>query len=277
MHNNSLVCFTLLTQSAIGLIWVRTLSRWVNGMRAEFFVWPLFIALALTGLGLYAGLAHLAKPRLAPHALRNLNASWLSREVLLVQAFAGIVTLLMVISLPGFSSGRVSLEVAACFLGGAALFAMIRVYLLKTVPSWNSPATPLEFTGSALLLGGTLGAVIWHFGGMNPPGWPPVLIVSGAGILTGLVLKLAAISPAMAADRAPRAHTWYAPTVATPPIGHILAIRMGLNMVGLALFLAAMNGSGPSLLWSSFSLLFIGAGEVLGRYHFYNAYRRLGL
>jgi DMSO reductase anchor subunit len=107
------------------------------------------IALTLTVLGLYAALAHLAKPRLAPHALRNLTASWLSREVLLVQAFAGAVALLILISLLDTPSGLVILEAAACLLGGAALFAMTRVYLLKTVPVWNSPATLLEFAGSA--------------------------------------------------------------------------------------------------------------------------------
>jgi len=90
MHNWSLVCFTLFTQSAIGLVWVSVMGRWFGGgTRADFTIWPISIALSLTGLGLYAALAHLTKPRLAPNALRNLTSSWLSREVLLVQAFAG--------------------------------------------------------------------------------------------------------------------------------------------------------------------------------------------
>jgi DMSO reductase anchor subunit len=141
MHNWSLVCFTLFTQSAIGLVWVSVMGRWFGGgTRVSFSIWPMSIALTLTGFGLYAALAHLAKPRLAPHALRNLTASWLSREVLLVQAFAGAVALLILISLLDASSGLVILEATACLLGGAALFAMTRVYLLKTVPVWNSPA-----------------------------------------------------------------------------------------------------------------------------------------
>jgi DMSO reductase anchor subunit len=67
----------------------------------------------------------------------------------LVQAFAGAVALLILISLLDAPSGRVILEAAACLLDGAALFAMTRVYLLRTVPVWNSPATLLEFAGSA--------------------------------------------------------------------------------------------------------------------------------
>ena len=278
MHNWSLVCFTLFTQSAIGLVWVSVAERWFGGgTQADFSIWPMSIALTLTGLGLYAALAHLAKPRLAPNALRNLTASWLSREVLLVQAFAGAVALLIFISLLEASPGLVILETAACLLGGAALFAMARVYLLKTVPVWNSPATLLEFAGSAMLLGGALGAVLTVFGSTDQPGWSPALIAAAIGILLGLILKLTAIFPSLAAEQAARDQTWYEPTVASLSIGRSLAVRMGLNLAGLALILAAISGSGPTWLWSCLSLACLGTGEVVGRQRFYKAYRRLGV
>ena len=155
MHNWSLVCFTLSVQSAVGLVWVSIIGRWSGaGVRADFSIRPMVAALILIGLGLGAALAHLARPRLAPHAFRNLAVSWLSREVVLVQAFAAAVVLVVVLLGLNVSSGLVIAETAACLLGGAALFAMTRVYLLKAVPLWNSPATSLEFAGSAVLLGG---------------------------------------------------------------------------------------------------------------------------
>ena len=278
MHNWSLVCFTLFTQSAIGLVWVSVMGRWFGGgMRADFSIWPISIALTLTALGLYAALAHLAKPRLAPNALRNLTASWLSREVLLVQTFAGAVALLILISLLDAPSGLIILEVTACLLGGAALFAMTRVYLLKTVPVWNSPATLLEFAGSAMLLGGALGAVITAFGDTDQSGWSPSLIAAGIGILLGLTLKFTAISPALAAEQAARAQTWYEPTVAPLSTGRALTVRIGLNLAGLVLILAAISESGPAWLWSCLSLACLGTAEVVGRQRFYKAYRRLGL
>jgi anaerobic dimethyl sulfoxide reductase subunit C (anchor subunit) len=278
MHNWSLVCFTLFTQSAIGLVWVRVTGRWFGcGTQTDFSVWPMFIALTLIALGLYAALAHLAKPRLAPHVLRNLTASWLSREVLLVQAFAGSLALLILLSLLDASSGLVIFEAAACLLGGAAVFAMARVYLLKTVPVWNSPATVLEFAGSAMLLGGALGAALTAFGATDQTGWSPALIAAGISILLGLILKLAAISPALAAEQAARTQTWYEPTVAPLSTGRALTIRIGLNLAGLALILVAMSGSGPTWLWSCLSLAGIGIAEVVGRQRFYTAYRRLGL
>jgi DMSO reductase anchor subunit len=278
MHNWSLVCFTLFTQSAIGLVWVSATGRWFGGgTQVDFSIWPMSIALTLTGLGLYAALAHLAKPRLAPNALRNLTASWLSREVLLVQAFAGAVALLIFISLLDASPGLIILEAAACLLGGAALFAMTRVYLLKTVPVWNSPATPLEFAGSALLLGGALGAVLTVFGATDQPGWSPALIAAAIGILLGLILKLTAISPSLVSEQAARDQTWYEPTVAHLSIGRALTLRMGLNLGGLVLISAAISGSGPTWLWSCLSLTCLGTAEVVGRQRFYKAYRRLGL
>jgi hypothetical protein len=155
MHSWSLVCFTLFTQSAIGLVWVSVVGRWCSGrVQTDFFIWPPVTALILTGLGLFVALAHLARPGLAPHALRNLTASWLSREILSVQAFAGVVFLSILSSLLDGSSVLILLEAAACLLGGAAMFSMTRVYLIKTVPEWNSPATLLEFAGSVILLGG---------------------------------------------------------------------------------------------------------------------------
>jgi len=278
MHNWSLVCFTLFTQSAIGLVWVRVMGRWFGGgTRADFSVWPMSIVLTLTGLGLYAALAHLGKPRLAPNALRNLTASWLSREVLLVQAFFGAVALLILISLLDAASGLVILETAACLLGGAALFAMTRVYLLKTAPVWNSAATLLEFAGSAMLLGGALGAVLTAFGDTDQSGWSPALIAAGISILLGLILKLTAISPALAAERTAQAQTWYEPPVTPLSTGRALTVRIGLNLAGLALILTAMSGSGPTWLWSCLCLVCLGTAEVVGRQRFYKAYRRLGL
>ena len=99
------------------------MGRWFGtGEQAAFMIWPMLLALVLIGLGLYAALAHLAKPRLAPNALRNLAASWLSREVVLVQAFAGAVALTILPALLVAAAGLVIVEAAACLLGGAALF-----------------------------------------------------------------------------------------------------------------------------------------------------------
>jgi DMSO reductase anchor subunit len=274
----SLVSFTLLTQSAIGLVWVRVVGRWFGaGEQAAFVTFPMLLALVLTALGLYAALAHLTKPRLAPHAMRNIAASWLSREVLLVQAFAGAVALTILLALLATTSGLVIMETAACLLGGAALFAMTRAYLLKTVPVWNSPATPLAFAGSALLLGGALGVVLTTVTATEPPGLSPALVAAGIGIAAGLLLGLAAISAALTAEQATQGQTWYEPVNEPLSTAQALTLRMGLNLAGLGAFSAAIGGSGSAWLWSCLALACLAAGEVLGRWRFYLAYRRVGL
>jgi DMSO reductase anchor subunit len=213
---------------------------------------------------------------LAPIALRNLAASWLSREVLLVLAFAGAVALTILLNLMAITSGLVIMEAAACLLGGAALFAMTRAYLLKTVPVWNSPATPLAFAGSALLLGGALGVVLTTFTATEPPALSPALVAAGISIVVGLLLGLAAISAAVTAEQATQGQTWYEPAKEPLSTAQTLALRMGLNLAGLGA-LAAIGGSGPAWMWSCLAFACLAAGEVLGRWRFYVAYRRVGL
>lgn len=278
MGNWSLVCFTLSTQSAIGLVWVSVLARWLGkNAAADFSTVPMLSALALSGLGLSMALTHLARPGLAPHAIRNLAFSWLSREVLLVQAFAGAVALSILLPFLNIAGGRILLELAACLLGGAALYAMVSVYLLRTVPVWNSPATYLEFAGSAILLGGALRAVITAFGTTTQSGWSPVTTFAGIAIFLGLILKLAAIPPSLAADKAARDQTWYPSTAGFFTTGRLLAVRQGLYLAGLLPALAAISWPGPAWLLSCLALASFGTGEVLGRQRFYKSYRRVGL
>jgi len=278
MCNWSLVCFTLMIQSAIGLVWVSIIGRWFGGAeRSHFFIWSMLTALILTGLGLIAALTHLSKPRLALHALRNLTASWLSREILSVQAFAGALLLSMFASLLESPALVALLEVAACLLGGAAMVTMIRVYLLKTVPEWNSSATLMEFAGSALLLGGALGGAFALLGTPHPLGWKTEFLTAGISMLLGLILKLTAISPAVSAEEAARTQTWYASSSTLVSVRRVLSIRIGLYLAGLALIPVAMVKYGPAWLWAVLSLTCLGVGEVVGRRRFYQAYRRLGI
>ena len=55
MRNWSLVCFTLFTQSAIGLVWISVMGHWFGGgTRADFSIRSMSIALILTGYNVLA-------------------------------------------------------------------------------------------------------------------------------------------------------------------------------------------------------------------------------
>ncbi len=271
--NLSLICFTLLTQSAVGLVFITTLGHWFGGaMQSTISFRSMALALGITTAGLLAALSHLAAPRLAPHALRNPATSWLSREVLLVPFFAAALCLAILATLIGNTVTLIVVEIAACLLGGAALWAMTGVYLLKTVPAWNTPATALEFTGSALLLGGALSAVLTS---VETAGWSPALNPAAACMFLGLIIKLAAIKPAMQAERAARDQLWYQQPAFTLSTGRTLAMRSVLNVAGVALMLASANKSLQLGLFSG--LVILVTGEVLGRLRFYRLYGRIGL
>jgi anaerobic dimethyl sulfoxide reductase subunit C (anchor subunit) len=278
MHNWSLIGFTLLVQGGIGLTWLILLSGWLGPEeQALAAIWPLGSALLLVAGGLASAAAHLGRPRLAAHALRNLGASWLSREVAVVQLFAGCLMALIVLGLLDLRGGLWILEAAACLLGGLAILAMTRVYLLKTVPTWNTVATPLEFVGSALLLGGGLGGLALALADHEQPFVIAQWIMGGAGVGCGLLLKLAALMMTLDKGSSNHAPTWYAPADMPLSKGRCVALRMMLNLAGLAFMLWAGSGSGMPVLLACFALICFAAGEVLGRWRFYQAYARAGL
>ena len=80
MHNLSLVIFTLLIQTSVGIFGTTIFNIWINnnGMVQI----PLIIlstCLGLITLALISAMAHLGNPRKAPHAILNITHSWLSQ------------------------------------------------------------------------------------------------------------------------------------------------------------------------------------------------------
>jgi DMSO reductase anchor subunit len=94
-------------------------------------------------------------PKSAWRALNHLRKSWLSREILFVSGFAGswaILTGLRLFQIGTFPVWT-NLAVLTAIFGLAAVYCMQRVYQLRSVPSWNTNRTLLEFTISSVLLG----------------------------------------------------------------------------------------------------------------------------
>lgn len=160
----SLVAFTLLAQSGVGLFLGGTLLGWVLAARPERLptgqvVMPIFVAgLILLACGMLASLLHLGVPRNAWRALGNLRSSWLSREILCAGlfGFSGLLATTAWEFRLGSLSLRLWLSGAASLTGLALVYAMSRVYRLRTLPAWDRPATTLSFYRATLLLGALL-------------------------------------------------------------------------------------------------------------------------
>jgi len=228
----------------------------------------LFVVLA----GLAGAVVHLGKPGASFHAIRNFKRSWLSREIFTVTLFAGILAIMAVLThvRPGALNGWVMLM--ASLAGGAVLYAMTRLYRLRTVPSWNHAGTPLNFLGSALLLGGLLFTLVLNIVTVIPSidhnalGADVSRNIAFIAALVGLMLKVpaAGVNPSGRADSA-------APFKTLQPV---------MQGCGVALWtVSILSGGSPGFQTALLSLAAVSvvAGEIIHRIQFYDTYHRVGL
>ena len=274
MRNHwSLVLFTLLVQSAVGSVWCAQAALfWSGGTIGQpHLKYQIPVALGLVLAGLAGAMAHLGKPGDSLHAVKNFKSSWLSREIVTVNVFAGFLAGVAVLAhvRPGALNGWVLL--AGSLAGATALYAMTRVYRLRTVPSWNHAGTPLNFLGSALLLGGLQCALVLRIStllqvvGQDALGQAEYLNIAFMAALVGFVLKMlaAGVSPSGAAALGP---------FKTPqPV---------MQGCGIALWMVyILSGGSPvfQALLLSLPALSLVAGDIIHRIRFYDSYQRVGL
>lgn len=157
----SLVVFTVCAQAAVGACVMRVACPWIVGVHAtqealDRLTDPLRpVALVLLVVAFFAAGLHLAQPKAARFALSHLGSSWLAREVAFGVLFGAVLVVDVLVGRLGGDGTAVSggLAWAAALLGLAFVHAIVRVYRLRTVPAWDSWATPAAFFSATLLLG----------------------------------------------------------------------------------------------------------------------------
>lgn len=303
-HDWALVFFTILAQTAVGAFVVLGIVHFFAarhaGMaeadrlsdRALLAIGPVLV------LGLIASLFHLGTPWSAYRALLNIESSWLSREILfgVLFAFTGAMFALMQWRKIGSYAVRSVVAWITALLGLGLVFSMAQVYMLRTVPVWNSWITPLSFFVTTFLLGSlALAAAFvtnYTYVQRQDPGCAEIQctllrsslrgIAVGAMVLLGIqfvtgpwyVASLAAGSAPAAASAALIAEQY----------SNLFVLRLVLVFIGagiIALFLYR-NALTPgrerllsSLAYTAFILAFV--AEVMGRYLFYATYIRIGI
>lgn len=165
LHEWPLVLFTVFAQTAVGSFIVMSLIILVNDVNVEvkaqltrnmFFVW------VIMGLGFIASTAHLGSPLRAFNAFNQVGVSWLSNEILtgmLFFSFGGIFWLLEVLN-KGNEMMRKGLNMVALFIGVIFMYAMVNVYLIDTVPTWNTAYTSLMFVLTVFICGVMLAQIL---------------------------------------------------------------------------------------------------------------------
>ena len=159
-HEWSLIFFTVLAQTAVGgylLIGARALVLGHDEEKLNSYKVPMFILWALMGLGFMFSTTHLGSPLRAFNAFNQLGSAWLSNEVFFGAAFfavGGLQWLLSVLNKGGVAIQK-ALMVGAMVLGVIFMYAMINVYMINTVPTWDNIYTPLSFI-MTMVAGGLL-------------------------------------------------------------------------------------------------------------------------
>ena len=142
-----LILMLVLTQAGIGgLVAARFTSA--KSLPLE------LISLALLFAGLTASVFHLGQPLKAWRVWLGWRTSWLSREAIALNAFAGIAVASVAARwLPPFTNHYSLITFPVCALALAAVFAQSMVYADTHRTFWSLRHTAPRFFGSALVLG----------------------------------------------------------------------------------------------------------------------------
>ena len=256
MHSHwSLVAFTLLVQTAVGSLWQLFIALMLVSSPVEPHHFQIHVAILLLFLvlSLVCAMAHLGKPQKSVHSARNLRQSWLSKEIVSVNIFTGILAVITAVSALFAGVAQALLVLCGGLAGGFALYTMTRIYLIKTVPAWNHKGTPLTFIGSACLLGSLPGLALSQVGESVVSG---NIVLGFCGI--GLLLKFMAFK--FSPPKSYAGSQWMLPL---------------LQLLGVGLLPMIHLLSSPAL--HVFPVIMILVGEYFNRKQFYESYRRVGL
>jgi len=295
-----LILFTLLSQLTAGafivLVILNTMFAWKLGITEPNFLRgnALFAVTLAFILSLLISFFHLGKPQKAHLAIINIRSSWLSREAIFGAALAGLLVLLSTLQIfdIGPSSARILLAWAAAMIGIIFVFCMSRVYMLRTVPTWNTLKTPLSFFIAALMLGEL--AVIVYFASTlgsienTLTIFPPDLMASASRWLAlslfGLLVLDMLVTLIWWADFDPHVYRIDQASISQDRYRIISGLRLtltflGISLIGAFLYQHSLRMNPESqlsvLAWLSFGLVLI--AKLMGRYLFFKSYLRFGL
>jgi sulfite dehydrogenase (quinone) subunit SoeC len=184
----------------------------VPGQDADFFAIGSLLALILLGLGLFASFFHLGRPERAWRTATKWRTSWLSREVIVLPAFMGVVFLYGLAHWMDFnptlgtlpSNYAVSATVALGVIGALLAFALFvstaMIYAaVKFLQEWHSPLTVVNYTLLGAASGFTLATAYaaWADTGLVTflAGWAIILTLLALVTRVASLIRNARIKP----------------------------------------------------------------------------------
>ncbi|XBS70263.1 DmsC/YnfH family molybdoenzyme membrane anchor subunit [Acerihabitans sp. KWT182] len=236
----------------------------------------MFLLWLVMGLGFLASMMHLGSPLRAMNSLNRIGASPLSNEIAAGSLFfalgGGIYWLVAVLNrMPPWLD--TFWLVLTALSGLAFLYAMGRVYMIDTVPTWNTVYTPLGFVLTVFIGGPPLGCLLLQAAGIKAPGWrylPWISVIAVLVSVTAAMMQAAGLA-------AIHSSVQQASTI-VPDYGLLMAGRALLLALGLACWLwPTTRGKTPPTAGLALGLLLIVGGELVGRAVFYGLHMTVGM
>jgi formate dehydrogenase iron-sulfur subunit len=265
-----LVIMLVLTQAAAGLALLPA-ALMLAGAAVPRALTIISLALLLVGMG--AAVLHLGQPLKAWRAFLGWRKSWLSRELIAFNLFAGVASLAIGAQVSNLRVG--ALAALACWtpalLGATALLtvaASAMVYVDTQRPFWRARLTFGNFFGTTLLLGATFGAVIF--------GWLGIFAVAQPCALAALFIRTALFVWRRLEWRNARRAADSPIHLNARAIGELLAWTQRTNTTLFAAstafgLLAIANVGGNAAGWASLAAAATFCSEIIARYVFFTA------
>ena len=267
-----LVIMLVLTQTATGMF----VAAAVAGFAGVKITALTIAAFAVLNIGLVASVLHLGQPLKAWRAFLGWRKSWLSREIIAFNAFAGAAISALAFSfaatkgwLPNATPFVPAVTGAAALAGLAAVFTSAMVYVDTKRALWSPQFVFTNFCGTSLLLGATFAAVTFGLSGA-----PQQVTQAAAGaalfIRTALFIWRRLHWRAALRDATNPIHFNACTVRALIPWTMLARTILFVSSTVFGL-LALTNVAAAMLLWASLAALTTFSSEIIVRYVFFAA------
>ena len=277
-HEWPLMLFTVIAQTAVGAFWFCSLALLAERVdvlqktklqQAMLVIWGMMI------VAFVASSFHLGSPWRGINAIFRVGQAPLSNEILFGGLFCGLGILhwLSCRYNKGTDLLRKWLLGLAFVCSLVFLWSMARFYMMPTVPTWDTPLTPIAFALTALMAGSALAAWLFNRAGVTGPVLSRLpLIATGALVLALGVTLLQATSLGQIQTSVHRA------VDLSPDYAMLMMLRFALLLAALGLWwrqILRPAASPTNVALACVGLIMI--GELIGRGVFYALYMTVGL
>jgi Tat-targeted selenate reductase subunit YnfH len=226
------------------------------------------------GAGFLASVMHLGSPLRALNSLNRVGASALSNEIAsgsLFFAVGGVWWLVAFLGKMPAALGKIWLLVSM-ILGVVFVWAMTHVYQIDTVPTWHNAYTTINFFMTVLLSGPLFAALLLRtvrvsFNAATNASISVLALLVCAGVIALQGVSLGEIHSSVQQA-----------TALVPDYGRLQVWRILLLAAGLGCWICPLiRRKEPRVVGLAIGLIFVLAGEIIGRGLFYGLHMTVGM